>query len=215
MRLAAAARLVDDGLNASVSAALEQAPVLDNPPPDLFSLQHMESLRKCCHQPTIEHFAICKAWLMPVRSAIFAAMSVLFSGMTIVMMTTFHWDDSSAGERSGVLYLFLPWFLVCHGPIVIIFFIAAVKTWADPHTLIFDAKEGLILRSAAHDLRIAVENIKIIELDQEKHGEGNSETPIIRTRFSGGKLTLPRFAERERFLQVLTAAYPAIAIVAV
>jgi hypothetical protein len=134
-------------------------------------------------------------------------MSVLFSGMTIVMMATFHWDDSSAGERSGILYFFLPWSLVCHGPLVVLFFIAAVKTWADPHTLIFDGKGGLILRSVARDFRIAVEDIKTCE--------ENSGPMGIRTVFSGGILKLPCFAERKRFLRVLKAAHPAIDIVAV
>lgn len=122
------------------------------------------------------------------------------------MMANFHWDDSSAVERSR-LYFFLPWFLVCHGPFVVLFFIAAVKTWADPHTLIFDGKGGLILRSVARDLRIAVEDIKTCE--------ENSGPMGIRTGLSGGKLALPHFAERERFLMALTAAHPAIHIVAV
>ena len=49
-------------------------------------------------------------------------------------------------------------------------------------------------------------------LAQQENGERGDDAPDIRTKFSGGKLKLPRFAEREEFLKALKAAHPAIVV---
>ena len=111
-----------------------------------------------------------------------------------------------------MLFILLPWFLVGHGPFAAIFFTLAVKTWANPHTLILDCKGGLILRSVFRAQFVAFESISTVELDAQKRDDQNLLTQCIATKFSGGTLILPPFKQREKFLKALKAVDPAIAI---
>jgi hypothetical protein len=160
-------------------------------------------------------FATSKVWQTPLRSAVYAGIGMLFSAMTVIMMTTFPWDDSTVEEKRTMLFFWLPSFLVCHGPFAAMFFIPAVKTWANPHTLIFDGKGGLILRSVVRAQCVAVETISTIELDEQKRDNRTLWAQGIVTKFSGGTLSLPPFKERENFLKALKAVHPAVAITTV
>ena len=111
-----------------------------------------------------------------------------------------------------MLFFWLPSFLVCHGPFAVLFFIFAVRTWADPYTLIFDRKGGLVLQSVVHDQFIAIKDIRTVVLVQQKNEEDSSDALGNRTKFWGGKLKLPLFVEREEFLIALKAANPTIVI---
>jgi hypothetical protein len=164
------------------------------------------------HHRTVQHFTVRKWWQTPLRSAVYAGVGMLFSAMTVAMIATFPWDDSTIEEKRGMLFIFLLWFFVCHDLFAILFFVLAVRTWADPHTLIFDGKGGLVLRSAVHDRFMAIKNIRTVVLLRQKNDEGSDKALGIWTKLSGSKLILPFFAEREGFLNALKAAHPAIVI---
>ena len=118
------------------------------------------------HHKTVQQFAINKWWQTLLRSAVYPGIGMLFSAMTVIMMATFPWDDSTVEEKRTMLFFWLPSFLVCHGPFAVLFFIFAVRTWADPYTLIFDRKGGLVLQSVVHDRFIAIKDIRTVVLVQ-------------------------------------------------
>lgn len=164
------------------------------------------------HHKTARQFAISKWWQTLLRSAVYAGIGMLFSAMIVTMMATFPWDDSTVEQKRLTLFVMLPWFLICHGPGAVLFFTFAVRTWADPYTLIFDRKGGLVLQSVAHDQFIAIKDIRTVVLVQQKNDEDSNNALGIRTKFWGGKLKLPLFVEREEFLNALKAANPAIVV---
>jgi hypothetical protein len=137
---------------------------------------------------------------------------MLWSAMTVIMIATFPWDDSTVEQKHGMLFFMLPWAFVCHDLIAILYFALAVRTWADPHTLIFDGNGGLILRSVVRARCTAIRDIRTVVLLRQKNGEDSDNALGIWAKLSGGKLKLPLFAEREGFLNALKAAHPAIVI---
>ncbi|MEQ1521065.1 MAG: hypothetical protein ABL936_07320 [Aestuariivirga sp.] len=167
-------------------------------------------LRENLHHETARQFTVHKWWHTPLRSAVYACVGMLFSAMTVSMIATFPWDDSTVEQKHGMLFIMLPMAFLSHDLLAMLFFVLAVRTWADPHTLIFDGEGDLILRSVVRDQRIAIEDIRTIALEQQKNGE-----PSIRTKFSVGQMKLPHFAEREEFLKALNTAHPAIVVVTV
>jgi hypothetical protein len=167
------------------------------------------------HHRTVQQFTVCKWWQTPLRSAVYAGVGMLFSAMTVAMIATFPWDDSTVEQKHGMLLFMLPWFFVCHDLIAILFFVSAVRIWADPHTLIFDGKGGLVLRSVVSDRCVAVKTINTIELDEQKRDNKTLWARCIVTKFSVGTLSLPPFNERENFLKALKAVHPAVAITTV
>ena len=163
------------------------------------------------HYKSARRFAIGKWWQTPLRSAVYAGIGMLWSAMAVIMIATFPWDDSTVEQKYGMLFFWLPCFLICHGPGAVLSFTFAVRTWADPYTLSFDHKRGLVLQSVVHDRLIAIKDIRAVVL-QQKNDENSSNALGIRTKFLRGKLKLPLFVEREEFLNALKAANPAIVV---
>lgn len=113
-------------------------------------------LGESLHHRTVQQFTVCKWWQTPLRSAVYAGVGMLFSVMTVAMIAAFPWKDSTVGQKQGMVFILLPLVSLCHDLFAILFFVLAVRTWADPHTLIFDGKGGLVLRSAVHDRFIVI-----------------------------------------------------------
>ncbi len=167
-----------------------------------------ESLGVSLSQQSVELFTICSPWLTSFHTMILVAMGVYWSVGPIVSLASFPWNDSTVRHKVVLLLIVLVFGVV---PCIWLF-ILAVMTWSHPHQLIFDGRGGLILRSVARDQRIAIEDITTIVLELQQNCEESTDVLVIRTKLTDGKLKLPRFAEREEFLEALKAAHPAIAI---
>ena len=122
-------------------------------------------------------------------------------------LASFPWDDSKLWEKLFVVLMVLPHSLFC-----IVLFVASVATWADPYKPMFDGEGGLKLGSMVRARRMPIEDIKAVVLARQQNGEENTDELDICFKLSRGKLKLPRFAERDEFLEVLKAVHPAIVV---
>ena len=177
-----------------------QGPVKD-------STEKFWRLGESLHHRTVQQFTINKWWHTPLYSLYFMAIGLLFSGVSMIAFSKFPWDDSIFLEKLMTLLIASP-----HGFFGIRIIIVAVAAWTDPYALTLDGNGGLILQSLVRDQYTVVKAITTVVLAQKENGEECCDALCIRTKFSNGKLKLPRFAEREEFLKALKAVHPAIVI---
>jgi hypothetical protein len=156
---------------------------------------------------TVRQFTVCKWWHTPLRSVGFLTMGLLWLFAATFCLAPFPWDDSKLWEKLVMVLM-----ISAHSLFCIALFIESVATWADPYKLIFDGKGGLILQSAVRRRRTAIKDIKIVVLAKQDNHERGDDALGIRTKFSGSKLRLCRFAEREEFLKALKVSNPAIVV---
>jgi hypothetical protein len=90
--------------------------------------------------------------------------------------------------------------------------VAAVATWTDPYQLKFDSNGGVILQSLIRRQRRAIMNVEAVVLARQENDDRGDDAMGIRIKFSGSKLRLCRFAEREEFLNALKIANPTIVV---
>jgi len=159
------------------------------------------------HQGTVCQFAPRKWWHTPIESLLPMAFGLFVMIDTMGALASFPWGDSTVERRLTIVLTVSP-FSVLIGWI----FILSVMTWTDPHRLKLDGNGGLILQSAIRDRRVVIKNIKTVVLAQQENGESCGDALGIRIKFSGSKLKLCRFAEREDFLKALKAANPSISV---
>jgi hypothetical protein len=158
-------------------------------------------------QGTVCQFAPRKWWHTPIESLMPMAFGLFVMIDTMRALASFPWGDSTVERRLAIVLMVSP-FSVLIGWI----FILSVMTWTDPHRLRLDGNGGLILQSAVRDRRVVIKDIKTVVLAQQENGENGGDALGIRIKFSGGKLKLYRFAEREELLKALKAANPTILV---
>jgi hypothetical protein len=158
-------------------------------------------------QRTSGHFTIRKAWHTLLNSAGGLTMSLWLSIGPMAILSSFPWDDSTFGDKLIMILICSP-----HSLFSIWLFIVSVMIWTNPYKLKFDSTGSLILRSLVRDQRFTIKDIRTVVLAQKEDGEDSGDALSIRTKFSGGKLMLPPFAEREEFMKALKSFHPAIVV---
>lgn len=171
------------------------------------SINNFECSGETLGQRSSGHFTIRKAWHTLRVSAVVLTMSLWLSIGPMAILSSFPWDDSTFGDKLFMILICSP-----HSLSSIWLFIVSVMVLTDPHKLKFDSNGSLILRSLVRDQRVTIKDIRTIVLTQKEDGEDDGDGPSFWTKFSGGKLMLLPFAEREEFLNALKAANPAIFI---
>ena len=164
-------------------------------------------LRESLHHRIVQQFIVRKWWHTPLLSLCFMAFGLVFSVASVVAFSQFPWDDSTFWQKLIILPI-----ASLHGYGGICLVVGSVLIWADPYKLILDGDRGLILRGVALDRYTTLEDIKTIVLAKQENGERGDDAPDICIELSCGKLKLPRFAEREKFLKALKAVHPAIVV---
>ena len=132
---------------------------------------------------------------------------LVLSGTSVTALLLFPFDDSTFGKKLVVLVVALFYGFVgirCHK--------ASIIKWTDPHKLMLDEDGDLILRGLVRDQYTAIKDITTVVLAQKEDGKDSDDALGIQTKFSGGKLMLPLFSEREPFLKALKAIHPAIVV---
>ena len=159
------------------------------------------------HHGTVLQFTVFRWWHTPLLSLYSMALGLALLGVPMAALSQFPWDDSTFGQKLMILLMTSP-----HNISGVWMLVMAVATWTDPHMLKFDGNGGLILQSVVRRRHKAIKDIKTVVLAQQKNDERGDDTLGIRIKFSGSKLKLPFFAEREEFLKTLKAVHPAIVI---
>ena len=99
-----------------------------------------------------------------------------------------------------------------HGFVGIRCHVASIVKWTVPHKLMLDENGDLILRGLVHDQYTAIKDINTVVRAQKEDGKDSDDALGIQTTFSGGKLMLPLFSDREPFLKALKSVHPAIVV---
>ena len=164
-------------------------------------------LGKSLHHMTVRQFTVCKWWHTPLISLYLMTIGLVLSGTSVTALLLFPFDDSTFGKKLAVLVVALFYGFVgirCH--------IASITKWTDPHKLMLDENGDLILRGLVRDQYTAIKDVTTVVLAQKEDGKDSDDALGIQTKFSGGKLMLPLFSEREPFLKALKAIHPAIVV---
>lgn len=164
-------------------------------------------LGESLHHRTVQQFIIRKWWHTPIGSLRFMGFGLFFLIGITGTLASFPWDDSTVVQRLAIVLFVSP-----HSFFTIWIFIVAIATWADPYKLKFDHNGGLILQSLARRRRTAIKDIETVVLAKQENNERGDDELGIRIKFSGSKLRLCRFTEREEFLKALKVANPAIVV---
>ena len=159
------------------------------------------------HNRVVRQFTARKWWHTPIASLTAMTIGFAFLAAPMAGLSQFPWDDSTTGEKLMMLLMPLP-----HSIFGVWMFVVAVAAWADPHQLKIDANGGLILQSLVRRQRTAIKNIETVVLAKQENDDCGDDGLGIRIKFSGNKLRLCRFAEREEFLNALRVANPTIVV---
>jgi hypothetical protein len=159
------------------------------------------------HHQTVQQFTVREWWHTPISSLGFTALGVFFSIGVTGTLASFPWDDSTVVQR-----LIIELFVSPLSFFTFWMFVAAIATWTDPHKLKFDDNGDLILQSVLRRQRAAIRDIKTVLLTKQDDDERGDDALGIRVKFSGSKLRLCRFAERDEFMKALKAANPVIVV---
>jgi hypothetical protein len=159
------------------------------------------------HHKTVQQFTVRKWWHTPLLSLYGMVFGLAFLGFPMAALSQFPWDDSTIGQKLMILLMASP-----HSIFGVWMFVVAAATWTDPHRLKFDGNGGIILQSVVRRRRTAIKDIKTVVLAKQENDDRGDDALGIRIKFSGSKLRLCRFTEREEFLKALKVANPAIVV---
>jgi hypothetical protein len=159
------------------------------------------------HHKTVQQFTVRKWWHTPISFLKFMSFGLLFLIGVSGVLASFPWDDSTVLQRLTIELFVSPHILA-----TIWIFVAAIATWTDAYKLKFDDNGDLILQSVLRRQRVLIRDIKTVLLAKQDDHERGDDALGIRVKFSGSKLRLCCFAERDEFLKALKAANPVIVV---